>query len=121
MKVATASLEKSTEMTMEDLEIGTSLIPMSAFKQVDKTSVFAIPDDYIPNIKNFLWVGKRKDVNDKEFEVFYCKESFAKEFVSKIKDGDPKETAKFLEESMVSLEDYNFSDKPTEGNKGEIK
>lgn len=100
MKVATALLEEK-EMTMEDLEVGSTLIPMSAFKQVDKTSVFAIPDDYIPNMKNFLWVGKKKDVNGKELEVFYCKESFSKEFISKIKDGDTESTKKFLEENIV--------------------
>ena len=105
MKVATASLE-TKEITMEDLEIGTSLIPMSAFKQVDKTSVFAIPDDYI-NLKNFLWVGKRKDANGKEFTVFYCKESFSKELVAKIKEDDTEALEKFLEENMVSLEDYD--------------
>ena len=102
MKVSTALLE-TKNISMDDLEIGSTLIPMSAFKQVDKTCVFAIPDDYVSNMKNFLWVGKKEDINGKEFEVFYCKESFAKEFVSKIKDGDPESIAKFIEESIVPL------------------
>ena len=120
MKVATASLE-TKKINLEDLKKGDSLIPISAFKQVDKFPVFAIPDDYIPNIKNFLWVAKQKDINGKEFTAFYCKDSFAKEFIAKIKEGNPDATATFLEESMVSLEDYKFGDVPTmtEGNKNE--
>jgi acyl-CoA synthetase (AMP-forming)/AMP-acid ligase II len=114
MKVASAALEK-VEMTIEDLPVGSHLIPMSAFKQVGKTSVFAIPDDYI-NLKNFLWVSERKDANGKEFTAFYCKESFSKELVAKIEEDDVEALEKFLEDSMVSLEDYNkFNDKTTEG------
>ena len=116
MKVATASF-KTKEVGMEDIEAGSILIPMSAFKQVDKTSIFAIPDDYIPNMKNFLWVGKKKDVNGKEFTAFYCKEAFSKELMAKLKEDDAEALDKFFKESIVSLEDYNSCDKTTEGNK----
>jgi len=103
MKVATAVLEDCKNIS--DLPVGSSLIPMSAFKQLERSCVFAIDDDY-SNLKDFLWIGKRKNINGEEFTVFYCKRSFAEKLLEKIKDKDVEATEKFLNENMVNLEDY---------------
>ena len=59
-----------------------------------------------------------KEIKGKEFTAFYCKESFSKELVAKIEEDDIESLKKILENSMVSLEDYNnFRDYPTESNK----
>lgn len=55
------AIEKAGNQALQKYPDYLFIVRKVIFKQVDKTSVFAIPDDYIPNMKNFC--GLERNVN----------------------------------------------------------
>ena len=59
---------------INDLPVGSSLIPMSSFKQVEKTNIFALSDEY--GLKDFAFLSEDET-------RIYCTSNTAKRLLEK--------------------------------------